>query len=139
MARLMLTAVALLAVVGTAVQAQSTQGVPKPPQAKDRWFVQGQAAIQDRIEKLQRRRWYEVHPTVPAASHDHAPSLSPLPALALPQHLWCLSMQSRTGQPWLAGVFACLLLWLPDAALSHGLACLLLPQSLLRLVYVLLS
>jgi alkaline phosphatase len=56
MARLMLTAVALLAVVGTAVRAQSTQGVPKPPQAKDRWFVQGQAAIQDRIEKLQRRR-----------------------------------------------------------------------------------
>ncbi len=38
------------------VQGQSTPGVPKPPQRQDRWFVQGQAAIQDRIEKLQRQR-----------------------------------------------------------------------------------
>ena len=35
---------------------QSVLGAPKPPQRSDRWFVQGQAAMQDRIEKLQRRR-----------------------------------------------------------------------------------
>jgi alkaline phosphatase len=36
--------------------AQSSAGNAKPPQRGDRWFVQGQNAIQDRLEKLQRKR-----------------------------------------------------------------------------------
>lgn len=36
--------------------AQSIRGGVNPPQKDDRWFVQGMAAVQDRIEKLKRQR-----------------------------------------------------------------------------------
>lgn len=54
-----LARLALLLALSGGVQdaaAQSSAGKPSPPQRNDRWFVQGQAAMQDRIEKLQRRR-----------------------------------------------------------------------------------